>query len=128
MTEEMRRTNRKMAKGNIQQTWRIERIPKKLDNYHCLHNQKEKLQLATITGQYAYAAESWILVEKYRSKITSSERKYLRRMMCTSRRYRIKNRSIREEISLTSSGRGRRQSTLTIWTSYLHKNREGEIL
>jgi hypothetical protein len=50
-----------------------------------------------------YGAETWTLLDKHESRITSAEMKYLRKIVGKTRRDRVRNATVREELQQTSA-------------------------
>lgn len=87
------------------------RISKANKIYYQINNTliaKRELSIKAKTHLYktifvptlTYAAESWTILDKHRSKITASEMKYLRRSLGKTKRDRIRNRNIREVLEI----------------------------
>ena len=69
-----------------------------------------------------YACESWILSKRQKSKIQATEMKYLRRTIGVTRRNRIKNTQIREEVGVQSTLEFIEQRQLSWWGHLVRLN------
>lgn len=96
--------------GKIEQEVR-NRISKASRVYYQINNTligkkeistKTKIHLykTIYTPTLTYGAESWTMIDKHKSMVTAAEMKYLRKVQGKTRRDRVRNKSIRDELDL----------------------------
>lgn len=61
---------------------------------------KMHLYKTIYTPTLLYSSETWTMTDKQKSKITTAEMRYLRRVVGKTRRDRVRNRSIRDDLEL----------------------------
>ena len=81
---------------------------------------------SVLTPTLMYGAEAWTLNKKERSKVQAAEMKTLRAIVKKTRRDRIRNEKIREEVGVSSMLRKIDAAQLR-WLGHLERMDEGRI-